>query len=142
MQYAYELEAFSYGPRPIPLVLLSLFSFPPDFIAADLEARRFMRELETIKLSAYGRTYMVSLSAKPWQFFVVKFKFSSVLMEIFVFSHGCLPTQRCRSQPSSRCARSSAGPMRSGRAGSTTPTCSGRARGSPSWDIVWRCAIM
>ena len=65
LQYAHELEAFSYGPRPIPLALYSLFSFPPDFISTDLEARRFLAGAETVRLSPFGITYMVSSLASP-----------------------------------------------------------------------------
>ena len=65
LQYAHELEAFSYGPRPIPLVLFSLLSFPPDFISTDLEARRFLAGAETVRLSPFGITYMVSNLASP-----------------------------------------------------------------------------
>ena len=60
-QYAYELEACSYGPGPIPLALHSLLSFPPDFVSADLEARRFMAGAETVKFSPFGIAYMVRI---------------------------------------------------------------------------------
>ena len=61
LSYAYEVEAYSYGPRPIPLVLQSILSLPPDFFTTDVEARRFLVEVETTRLSAFGSTYMVSI---------------------------------------------------------------------------------
>lgn len=60
LSYAHELEAHSYGPGPIPLVLLSILSLPPNFVTTDVEARRLMREMETTRLAAFGTTRMVS----------------------------------------------------------------------------------
>ena len=59
-QYAHELEEFSYGLSPIPLDVLSLLSLPPDLITADLDARRFLMKAETMRVSPFGITYMVS----------------------------------------------------------------------------------
>ena len=63
LQYAHELELFSYGLTPIPLDVLSLLSLPPNLVAADLDARRFLVEAETLRVSPFGVTYMVNNSA-------------------------------------------------------------------------------
>ena len=59
-QYAHELERFSYGLSPIPLEVMSLLSLPPNLVVADLDARRFLRDAETTRVSPFGITYMVS----------------------------------------------------------------------------------
>ena len=59
-QYAHELEKFSYGLSPIPLEVMSLLSLPPNLVTADLDARRFLVEAETTRVSPFGITYMVS----------------------------------------------------------------------------------
>ena len=60
LQYAHELEEFSYGLEPIPLDILSLLSLPPNLVAADLDARRFLAKAETMRVSPFGITYMVN----------------------------------------------------------------------------------
>ena len=59
-QYAHELKEFSYGLTPIPLDVMSLLSLPPNLVAADMDARRFLVEAETLRVSPFGITYMVS----------------------------------------------------------------------------------
>ena len=66
-QYAYELERFSYGLSPPPLEVMSLLSLPPNLVVADLDARRFLADAETTRVTPFGITYMVSnLVDKCW----------------------------------------------------------------------------
>ena len=60
LQYAHELEKFIYGLPPPPLEVMSLLSLPPNLVVADLDARRFLVEAETTKVTPFGITYMVS----------------------------------------------------------------------------------
>ena len=60
LQYAYELETFSYGLLPPPLDVMSLLSLPPNLVVADLDARRFLADAETTRVTPFGITYMVS----------------------------------------------------------------------------------
>ena len=61
-QYAHELEEFSYGLLPPPLEVMSLLSLPPNVVVADMDARRFLVEAETVRVTPFGITYMVSNS--------------------------------------------------------------------------------
>ena len=61
-QYAHELERFSYGLLPPPLEVMSLLSLPPNVVVADMDARRFLVEAETVRVTPFGITYMVSNS--------------------------------------------------------------------------------
>ena len=61
-QYAHELEEFSYGLLPPPLEVMSLLSLPPNVVVADMDARRFLAEAETVRVTPFGITYMVSNS--------------------------------------------------------------------------------
>ena len=65
-QYAHELERFSYGLLPIPLEVMSLLSLPPNLVVADLDARRFLADAETTRVSPFGITYMVSNLVDKW----------------------------------------------------------------------------
>ena len=58
-QYAHELEKFSYGLLPPPLEVMSLLCLPPNVVVADMDARRFLAEAETVRVMPFGITYMV-----------------------------------------------------------------------------------
>ena len=60
LSYAHEQRQHSYGPGPVPLVLLSILSLPPSHITTNVGVRRLMKEMETTRLSAFGTTLMVS----------------------------------------------------------------------------------
>ena len=60
LQYAHELEKFIYGLPPPPLEVMSLLSLPPNLVVADLDARRFLVDAETTRVTPFGITYMVS----------------------------------------------------------------------------------
>ena len=59
-QYAHELEEFSYGLLSPPLEVMSLLSLPPNLVVADMDARRFLEDAETTRVTPFGITYMVS----------------------------------------------------------------------------------
>ena len=64
LTYAEELRKHSYGPGPIPLVLLSVLSLPPSHITTNVGVRRLLMEWETARLAAFGTTLMVSCSGQ------------------------------------------------------------------------------
>ena len=59
LMYAEELRGNSYGPGPIPLVLLSVLSLPPSHITTNVGVRRLLMEWETARLAAFGTTLLV-----------------------------------------------------------------------------------
>ena len=60
IHYAHMRRTFSYGPGILPLWIQSLVALPPDFITTDMEARKFFVGVETVKMSAFGTSLMVS----------------------------------------------------------------------------------
>ena len=60
LMYAEELRRNSYGPGPIPLMLLSVLALPPSHITTNVAMRRLLMEWETVRLAAFGTTLMVS----------------------------------------------------------------------------------
>ena len=61
LSYAQRVRDFSYGPEPLPMTVLSLLALPPDFVATDVEARKFLVGVETLKLAAFGISFMVCI---------------------------------------------------------------------------------
>ena len=60
INYAHMRKTFSYAPGILPLWIQSLVALPPDFITTDMEARKFFVGVETVKMSAFGTSLMVS----------------------------------------------------------------------------------
>ena len=58
-QYAFIREHFCYGQRLLPLWIQALVYLPPDFVTTDMEARKFLRGMETVKMSPFGISLMV-----------------------------------------------------------------------------------
>ena len=60
LSYAYMRRAYSYEPGLLPLWIRSLVALPPDFVTTDMEVRKFLVGVETVKMSAFGTSLMVS----------------------------------------------------------------------------------
>lgn len=59
LKYAYVRENYSYEPGLLPLWITALVNLPPDFVTTDMEARKFLVGVETVKMSAFGISLMV-----------------------------------------------------------------------------------